>query len=128
MKNFGSWLSGFITGAAVASVVTLLNAPQSGDETRDLLRRKSMEYRDLAEDKIEEGQRTVSKTLAKAGEKVAETMEQGSEKLKETTEKVAQRVEEGSEKMKEKADDVRKARHEAERAASPDKPPTTTSS
>lgn len=109
MKNFSAFIGGFILGAAVGSIVALLNAPYRGDETRDLLVKRSQEYRRLAEEKMAEGQRAVQDRLVKASDRVAATMEEGSEKLKKASGKIAERVEEGSEKLEETAEEVRKA-------------------
>lgn len=46
--NFGSFLSGVIIGGITGAVVALLLAPQSGDETRKLIKEKSIELHDKA--------------------------------------------------------------------------------
>lgn len=52
--EFGSFLVGFIVGGLTGAVVSLLFAPQSGEETRALIRDKSIELRDKAADSAEE--------------------------------------------------------------------------
>ncbi len=52
--EFGSFLVGFIVGGLTGAVVSLLFAPQSGEETRALIRDKSIELRDMAADSAEE--------------------------------------------------------------------------
>ncbi|HEX8992301.1 MAG TPA: YtxH domain-containing protein [Anaerolineales bacterium] len=52
--EFGSFLVGFIVGGLTGAVVSLLFAPQSGEETRALIRDKSIELRDRAADTAEE--------------------------------------------------------------------------
>ncbi len=52
--EFGSFLVGFIVGGLTGAVVSLLFAPQSGEETRALIRDKSIEIRDRAADTAEE--------------------------------------------------------------------------
>ena len=52
--EFGSFLVGFIVGGLTGAVVSLLFAPQSGEETRALIRDKSIELRDRAADSAEE--------------------------------------------------------------------------
>lgn len=47
-NEFGSFLIGFVVGGLVGSLTALLLAPQSGAETRTLIKDKSVEYRDLA--------------------------------------------------------------------------------
>ncbi|HET6595693.1 MAG TPA: YtxH domain-containing protein [Anaerolineales bacterium] len=52
--EFGAFLVGFIVGGLSGAVVALLFAPQSGDETRALIRDKSIELRDKAQISAEE--------------------------------------------------------------------------
>ncbi len=52
--EFGAFLVGFIVGGLTGAVVSLLFAPQSGEETRALIRDKSIELRDLASQSAEE--------------------------------------------------------------------------
>jgi gas vesicle protein len=53
--EFGAFLIGFIVGGLTGAVVSLLFAPQSGEETRALIRDKSIELRDRAAETAEEG-------------------------------------------------------------------------
>jgi gas vesicle protein len=46
--DFGSFLIGFIVGGVAGAVAALLLAPQSGEETRMLIKDKSIELRDKA--------------------------------------------------------------------------------
>ena len=46
--DFGSFLIGFVVGGVAGAVAALLLAPQSGEETRNLIRDKSIELRDKA--------------------------------------------------------------------------------
>ncbi len=52
--EFGAFLVGFIVGGLTGAVVSLLFAPQSGEETRALIRDKSIELRDRASETAEE--------------------------------------------------------------------------
>ncbi|HTP03399.1 MAG TPA: YtxH domain-containing protein [Anaerolineales bacterium] len=52
--EFASFLVGLVVGALTGAVVSLLFAPQSGEETRALIRDKSIELRDRAADSAEE--------------------------------------------------------------------------
>jgi gas vesicle protein len=52
--EFGAFLVGFIVGGLSGAVVALLFAPQTGDETRALIRDKSIELRDKAQISAEE--------------------------------------------------------------------------
>ncbi len=46
--DFGVFLIGFIVGGVAGAVTALLLAPQSGEETRTLIRDKSIELKDKA--------------------------------------------------------------------------------
>lgn len=46
--DFGAFLIGFVVGGLTGAVVALLFAPQSGEETRTLIKDKSIELRDKA--------------------------------------------------------------------------------
>ncbi len=52
--EFGAFLVGFIVGGLTGAVVALLFAPQSGEETRALIKDKSIELRDKAQHTAEE--------------------------------------------------------------------------
>ena len=47
--EFGAFLVGFVVGGLTGAVVSLLFAPQSGEETRALIKDKSIELRDKAQ-------------------------------------------------------------------------------
>jgi gas vesicle protein len=56
----------FLLGAAVGSVIALLNAPGSGEETREQISKKSQDLLDELNDKIDEGKRIVSELRRRA--------------------------------------------------------------
>jgi gas vesicle protein len=55
--DFGSFVSGFMIGGMVGAVVALLMAPQSGEETRTLIRDRSLELRDTTMAQAEDAYR-----------------------------------------------------------------------
>ena len=52
--EFGAFLIGFVVGGLTGAVVALLFAPQTGEETRALIKDKSIELRDKAQVTAEE--------------------------------------------------------------------------
>src|SRR5512135_2748123 len=64
--EFGSFLVGFIVGGLTGAVVSLLFAPQSGEETRALIRDKSIELRDRAAESAEEALARAESAAAEA--------------------------------------------------------------
>ena len=73
--EFGAFLVGFIVGGLTGAVVSLLFAPQSGEETRALLKDKSIELRDKASV-------TAEQALAKAEAAAAEARTRADELAK----------------------------------------------
>jgi gas vesicle protein len=55
----GAFMVGFLVGGVSAAITALLLAPQSGEETRTLIKDKSIELRDKA-------QQTYEETIARA--------------------------------------------------------------
>jgi gas vesicle protein len=53
-NEFGTFAIGMLVGGVTAAVVALLFAPQSGEETRALIKEKSIELRDQAQQTAEE--------------------------------------------------------------------------
>jgi gas vesicle protein len=52
--EFGAFLLGFLVGGLTGAVAALLLAPQSGEETRTIIREKAIELRDKASDTMED--------------------------------------------------------------------------
>lgn len=46
--EFGTFLAGFVIGGLVGAAVAMLMAPQSGEETRTLIKEKSIQLKDRA--------------------------------------------------------------------------------
>ena len=51
--DFGAFLIGFVVGGVAGAVAALLLAPQSGEETRSLIKERSIELRDKAAEQAE---------------------------------------------------------------------------
>jgi gas vesicle protein len=51
--NFGAFLMGFVVGGMAGAVAALLLAPQSGEETRSMIKDKSIELRDKASEQAD---------------------------------------------------------------------------
>ncbi len=70
--EFGSFLVGFIVGGLTGAVVSLLFAPQSGEETRALIRDKGIELRDRAANSTEEALARAEAAAAEARSRAEE--------------------------------------------------------
>ncbi len=70
-KNTGSFLFGLIFGALCGMTMALLLTPQSGEETRDLLGKKTEDLRKGAEDAVGRARESTS-GLVERGRSMAE--------------------------------------------------------
>ncbi len=95
--EFGAFLVGFIVGGLTGAVVALLFAPQSGEETRALIKDKSIELRDRASQTAEEA-------LARAEAAAAEARLRAEELTKEAR----LRAEELAREVRERGEDLAK--------------------
>ena len=59
--DFGAFLIGFVVGGLTGAVVSLLMAPQSGEETRTAIKEKTIELRDKAAEQAELVKKAVAK-------------------------------------------------------------------
>jgi gas vesicle protein len=65
-SDFGSFLVGFVVGGLVGAATALLLAPQSGEETRTIIREKSIELKDKAVETAEDARARAEKALDEA--------------------------------------------------------------
>jgi gas vesicle protein len=83
--EFGAFLVGFVVGGLTGAVVALLFAPQSGEETRALIKDKSIELRDRAASSAEEviarAEAAASEARSRAEELAKEVRERGKSAL-----------------------------------------------
>jgi gas vesicle protein len=69
--DLGSFLAGFVIGGLIGAGVALLMAPQSGEETRQIIKDKSIELRDRAVETAEEAQKRAEE-LQQRGKEIYE--------------------------------------------------------
>lgn len=77
--DFGAFLAGFIIGGMVGSIIALLLAPQSGEETRTIIRDRSIELKDKAVEKAEAARVKAEAAAAEARARADELMKKGGE-------------------------------------------------
>jgi gas vesicle protein len=70
--DFGAFLAGFVIGGLVGAAVALLLAPQSGTETRGIIRERSIELKDKAAEKAFEARSKAEELAAEARSKAEE--------------------------------------------------------
>ncbi len=68
--DFGAFFLGFLTGGIAGAIVALLFAPQSGEETRKLIREKAIDLQERAsstiEDALADAERAANEALRRA--------------------------------------------------------------
>jgi gas vesicle protein len=91
--EFGAFLVGFIVGGVAGAVVSLLFAPQSGEETRALIRDKSIELRDRAAETAEDALARAEAAAAEARTRAEELARQARSRAEELAREVRTRGE-----------------------------------
>lgn len=102
-RNMGSFLAGAIVGGLAGMVLGLLWAPQSGEETRERIRQKSIEMQGAAEETLDEA-RTKAEAVAADIKRRAEALQIQSQSI----------LEEAEKQLTEAVEEVKKAPAEAE--------------
>lgn len=75
-SEFGAFLAGFIIGGLVGAATALMLAPQSGEETRTLIRDRSIELRDRAATTAEEARQKAEIALEDARRRAEVALEE----------------------------------------------------
>lgn len=92
VNTFKAYLTGFTVGGLLATAATLLYAPRSGEETRDLLRSRGEEAQEKTRQFIQEAQQRANEVMSrKASEALDEAsalLDHGQEYLDTTRKKV----------------------------------------
>ena len=106
--EFGAFLVGFIVGGLSGAVVALLFAPQSGEETRALIKDKSIELRDRAQQTAEEAlaraEATAAEARARADELARQLKERGQTVYEDVRERSKSAMEAARSKMTKQSD------------------------
>jgi len=104
--EFGAFLVGFIVGGLTGAVVSLLFAPQSGEETRALIKDKSIELRDKAQVSAEEAIARAEAATAEARARADDLARQLREKSKEVYSDVRDRSQAAIDDVRERGKSV----------------------
>jgi len=82
-SNPAVWFAGMMIGGLVGAGVALLTAPRSGEETRTMIRQKSIELKDRAAETIEETRARAGELAQTGKDRVAEMTKRGQEAIAE---------------------------------------------
>lgn len=99
--EFGAFLVGFIVGGLAGAVVALLFAPQSGEETRAVIKERSIELRDRAAEEAEAAWKRAEDAALEARAKAEELLKQAQTQSEEITLKAREKGQELVETAKE---------------------------
>ncbi len=120
-NNLGKGLLiGFLTGAAVGSIIALLFAPKSGKELREDIKNKSQDFiedadkyisnaKDKASQLINEGKKKSEKLVADTKEKVETLLNEAEKILSEAKDKAGNVVSTGKEKIEKEGERLKTA-------------------
>jgi gas vesicle protein len=100
--SFGAFLAGLVLGGLAGGIVALLFAPQSGEETRTVIRDKAIELRDKASETYEETMSRAEKAANEAVKKAETVYNQAKAKASEVTQKGQVMLDEQKEKLSRK--------------------------
>lgn len=95
-SEFGAFMSGLLIGGLVGAAIALLLAPQSGEETRTLIREKSIELKDRAAETADDVRARAESTAMEARMRAEEFAQQA-----------RSRAEDLSHQAREKAEDLK---------------------
>ncbi len=112
-NDFGAFLAGLLVGGAIGAILGLLYAPQSGEETRALLREKTGEIKEKATVSTEEARRKAEEALKELRARVEELSQVVQERLGEVKEQGSIVLEETTKRLRRKAEAEEEASSEA---------------
>ncbi len=92
-NNFGSFVMGFVVGALSGAIASLLMAPQTGDEARQLIKDKAIELKEKSGTTFEETKQKAEEAYKEALAKAQELSSTAVDKVSETVKKVKKTVE-----------------------------------
>jgi gas vesicle protein len=98
-KNFGAFLMGFVIGSLSGAIASLLLAPQTGEETRQIIKDRAIELKDKSQETFEE-------TKKKAEEAYKEILSKGMKKGEEALEAVEEEVKTTKKKVKKASEEL----------------------
>jgi gas vesicle protein len=97
--DFGAFLVGLVVGGVSGALAALLLAPQSGEDTRTIIKDKAIELRDEAATTVEETLEKAEKTANEAVKKAESILIDAKKRANEIAEKGQVALEEGKDKF-----------------------------
>ncbi len=109
------FFTGFLLGAVVGAASALLLAPQSGEETREVIRERGIELQGRMGQTTEEARRRADELSAQARARAAEAQERSRSLLDEQRSRLQDAIDQGKEAAQQKRDELT-ARFQADKA------------
>ncbi len=94
-NDVGAFIAGFVLGGLVGAAVALLLAPQSGEETRMMIREKGIELKDQAEQTAAEVRARAERLAQEAKARAEELQRRGQVVLEEQKARLDEALEAG---------------------------------
>ena len=115
-NDFGAFVMGFTLGALAGAVVSLIMAPQTGEDTRQMIKEKAIELKDKGNETFEETKRKAEvaykDALTKAEELSAVTKQKAVDLAAAAKEKAASVTRSAKVKLDQAVEEVEKAAEE----------------
>ncbi len=118
--EFGAFLIGFIIGGLTGAISALLLAPQSGEETRTVIRERAIELRDRASEGLEDAYARAEQAAVEARTRADELTQVAKERADELARRGQVLVEEQRTKL---GGTIEQVRNKATKAGSQDVSP-----
>jgi gas vesicle protein len=80
-SDLGAFLAGFLFGGLVGAGVALLLAPQSGEETREMIRERGIELKARAEQTAEDFRKRAEESIKEGREQINEGVETARQRI-----------------------------------------------
>ena len=115
--DFGSFVSGFMIGGLIGAAVALLLAPQSGEETRLMIRDKSIALKDQVETTATDARVRAEELAQDAKTRASDAQKSGQVVLEEQKSRIEDALEAGKQAAKDTKDQQDGAKSETEAKA-----------
>ena len=102
----GEFLTGMLVGIGVGATAALLLAPQSGQETRDVIRERGLEIKSRAVDVGDEGRQRVEDLGDQARHRAEEAQVRGRQVVEEQRTRLQKAIAQGKENYAKKRDEL----------------------
>lgn len=98
--DFGAFVSGFMIGGLIGAAVALLLAPQSGEETRLMIRDKGIELKDQVETTAGDARIRAEQMAQDARARASEAQQRGQVVLEQQKSRIEEAIEAGKQAAK----------------------------